>query len=340
MVSSANPDLWSDLSDLGRPDLDGTDASAALLKLNAEMFVAAPARDRESIETFESLALGFLPKADHATLLDIARILEGCEDTPQSVRDYLKRISTEIRAVMQRPTPGVLDKTDARLLASAGGRLQLALRPDIDAAISERILVLREAASEDALAANPAFNSGASCFTTLVSRAIDRPSLTEILLAREDLTLAHEAQLYLTAHDARRALIRQRVADALTRKKAIISFAITSHDVDALLDAARHSDVARIEALLTSLLDFPTRTQWNVLKLGRHRLLSLALKALDVPEREATAICLTLHPALSYPLSAIRALVREMRDVPGPVALALVEAILGVRALSGESALL
>ena len=42
---------WSDLS-----DLNGADACAALLKVNAEMFVAAPARDRESIETFEALA--------------------------------------------------------------------------------------------------------------------------------------------------------------------------------------------------------------------------------------------------------------------------------------------
>ncbi|WP_457094356.1 DUF2336 domain-containing protein [Microvirga sp. P5_D2] len=339
MVSSANPDLWSDLSDLGRSDLDGADACAALLKLNAEMFVAAPARDRDSIETFEALALGFLPKADHATLLDIARILRNCEDTPQSVRDYLTRISADIRAVMQHPAPGVLDTVDARLLASAGGRLQLALRPDIDTAIAERILALREAASEDALAANPAFTPAAPGFASLVSRAVDRASLAEILLAREDLSLAQEAQLYLTASETRRALIRQRITDALTRKKAIITFATTRHDVDALVDASRHGDVARVEALLTSSFGFSAPTQWRVLKLGRHRLLALALKALDVPEREATAICLTLHPALSYPLSAIRALVREMRDVPGPVALALVEAILGVRALSEESPL-
>jgi hypothetical protein len=48
-------------------------------------------------------------------------------------------------------------------------------------------------------------------------------------------------------------------------------------------------------------------------------------------------IFLTLHPALSYPLSAIRTLVQEMRDVSAPVALALIEAILDVRTLSGEA---
>jgi hypothetical protein len=339
MTSSANPDLWSDLSGLGRPVLGGTDACAALLKLNAEMFAAAPARDRDSIETFEALALGFLPKADPETLLDLARILSACEDTPESVRDYLVRMSAASRAVMQRHISNALDTVDARLLASAGGRLQLALRSDLTPAIAERILVLQETASEDALAANPAFNPALPAFTTLVSRAVDRASLAEILLAREDLSLLHETQLYLMASAPRRALIRQRTADALTRRKAGITFALASHDVDELLDASRHGDVARVEALLTSSFGFPAQTQWRVLKLGRHRLLSLAFKALDVPEREATAILLTLHPALAYPLSSIRALVSEMRDVPSPVALALIEAILGVRALSGESVL-
>ncbi len=336
MVSSANPDLWSDL---GQPDLDGPDACAALLKLNAEMFVAAPARDRDSIDTFEALALGFLPKADRATLLEIAHILGSCEDTPQSVRDSLSRMSADARAVLQHHTPGEPDTADVRLLASTGGRLQLALRSDLTSGIAEKILVLHETASEDALAANPAFSPALPAFANLVSRAIDRPALAEILLAREDLSLLHEAQLYLVASDARRAAIRERVADAVAGRKATVTFTTARHDVDALLDAARYGDGARIEALLTGTFGFPARTQWNVLKLGRHRLLALALKALDVPEREATAILLTLHPALSHPLSAIRTLVREMRDVPSPVALVLIEAILGVRALSGESVL-
>jgi Uncharacterised protein conserved in bacteria (DUF2336) len=338
MIPSAHPDLWSDLSDLGRADLDGADACAALLKLNAEMFVAAPARDRDSIETFEALALGFLPKADAATLLDIAGILAGCEDTPASIRDYLTGVSAETRAVMQCGLSGMSGRTDAKLLAGAAGRLQLALRSDLTPAIAERILVLREAASEDALAANPAFDPFAPVFADLVSRAIDRPSLAGILLTREDLPLSHAARLYLSADEAHRTIIRQRIADALTCRKATISFAMAVHDVDALLDAARRGDAERVEALLTSSFGFPSHVQWRILKLGRHRLLPLALKALDVPEREAIAILLTLHPALAYPLSAIRALVREMRDVPGPVAVALIESILGVRALSGESA--
>jgi hypothetical protein len=336
MASSANPDLWSDLE---QPDLGGTEASAALLKLNAEMFAAAPARDRDSIETFEALALGFLPKTDHTTLLDIARILASCEDTPQSVRDYLSGLSADAQAVLKHQAPRLHDSVDVRLLASTGGRLQLALRPDLTSDLAERILVLHEAASEDALAANPAFNPALPAFATLVSRAIDRPALAEILLAREDLSLMQEAQLYLTANDARRALIRERVADAVAHRKAIITFTTSRHDVDALLDAARHGDVVRVETLLTASFGLPAQTQWRILKLGRHRFLPLALKALDIPEREATAVLLTLHPALAYPLSTIRTFVREMRDVPGEVALALVEAILGVRALSGESVL-
>ena len=99
MASSANPGLWSDLS-----DLNGADANAVIFRLNAEMFAAAPVRDRETIAMFEALALGFLPKTDRTTLVEIARVLAPCRDTPHSILDYLHRHVPEARSILLRQT--------------------------------------------------------------------------------------------------------------------------------------------------------------------------------------------------------------------------------------------
>jgi hypothetical protein len=335
MASSANPDLWSDLSGFGSSD-GNSDARAALLKVNAEMFVAAPARDRESIETFETLVLGFLPKTDPATLRDLARILAPCPDAPASVLDYLARHSPDAREILHRHAARLPPALGSRQLATLDGRLYLAAQPDLDPSTIRKLLALREAAVEDALAANPAFAPDSASFTDLLRRARRRPVLASILLERADLPTAGQASLYLAADGDRRNAIRERVATSLAHRRVILSFTPTEQDLGDLLAAGLKGDDGRLEALLTTLFGFPATTQWRILEIGRHRLLALALTVLGVSRREAIRIFLNLHPALSYPLSAIRTLVQEMRDVPGPVALALIEAILDVRALSGE----
>jgi hypothetical protein len=334
MASSANPDLWSDLSEIALSDNGGSEARAALLKVNAEMFVAAPARDRESIDTFETLMLGFLPRTDHDTLIELARILVPCDDTPASVLGYLTLYSPETRSIVasqgQRHPSGL----DRQCLATPEARLHLASRHDLDPGTIERLLVLHEPSVEDRLAANPALRTGWPVFEILVRRAQARPALARILLTRADLTAAHEAALYLDADEERRRSIRRRMDDAVALQKACVSFKLTEHDVGEFFAASREGDVRRVEELLTCAFGFPASTDWRVLQIGRHGLLAIALKALGLSEKEATRIFLSLHPALSCPLSAVKALVREMRDVPSPVALALVEAILGVNALS------
>jgi hypothetical protein len=337
MASSATPDLWSDLSGLGSSDASSPDAHTALLKVNASMFVAAPARDRESIETFEALMLGFLPKADHDTLVDLARLLAACEDTPASVLDYLVQHSTAARDIVQRRAAGMLRQPVSRLLATPDGRLQLALQPELDPATVERLLVLHESAVEDALAANPSLTPASAGFDVLLQRARCRPTLARVLLERADLAPMDAASLYLWADCERRHQIRDSVAASLAHRRATISFNLTPRDTAGLLDAAAQGDLRRLEGLLTTVFAFPASTEWRALEIGRHRLLALAFKALGVERKDAIQVFLTLHPALAYPLCAIKELVREMRDVPAPVALALVEAALGVRVLSGET---
>ncbi|MFL5204203.1 MAG: hypothetical protein ACJ8B9_19195 [Microvirga sp.] len=337
MASSANPDLWSDLSGFGSSDGSNSDARAALLKVNAEMFVAAAARDRESIETFEALVLGFLPKTDPATLLDLARILAPCPDTPTSVLDYLAQHSPEAREILHHHAARLPPAFGSRQLATPEGRLSLASRTDLDPTTIQKLLALRESAVEDALASNPAFAPDTAPFTDLVRRARHRPTLAAILLERADLPTAGQASLYLAADAERRKAIRERVAVSLAHRRVTLSFTLTEQDLAELLAAGFKGDDRRLEGLLTSLFGFPASTEWRVLEIGRHRLLALALKVLGVTHKDAIRLFLTLHPALSYPLSVTKALVREMRDVSSPVALALIESVLDVRTFSGEA---
>ncbi len=338
MTSSSNPDLWSGLSGFGSSESATPDMRAALLKVNAEMFVAAPARDRESIETFEALMLGSLPRADSVTLLALARILAPCADAPPSVLDYLVQHSAEARAIVLQHATRLPQTMNRRQLATPAGRLRLAARPDLDSATIRSLLLLREEDVAQALAANPAVAPSTASFKLLMQRARCRPALARILLERDDLPPSDAATLYLAADATRRAAIREQVAALLSQRRITLSCALTEVDVAELLAVSRRGDVERLEALLSTFFELSSSVEWRVLELGRHRLLALALKALGLDRRDATRIFLCLHPALSYPLSAIKELVREVRDVPGPVALALIEAILGVRALSGDSA--
>ena len=337
MASSANPDLWSDLSGMGSSGVNDSDARAALLKVNADMFVAAPARDRDSIETFEALMMGLLPRAEHNTLIDLARILAPCEDTPGSILDYLVRHTPEAREIVQRHPARKPRPNPPSLLATPDGRLKLASQPDLDSGTIERLLVLHESAVEDALAANPTLPQATANFEELLRRARRRPALACVFLERADLAAADAASLYLAADDRRRQHIREQLASSLAHRRATLSFQLTERDLAGLLEAGEDGSVGRLEALLTAIFGFPAATEWRALEIGRHRLLALAFGALGLARTDAIQILLTLHPALAYPLCAIKELVREMRDVPGPVALALVEAILGARALSGES---
>ena len=336
MASSSNPDLWSGLSGFGSSESATPDMRAALLKVNAEMFVAAPARDRESIETFEALMLGSLPRADSVTLLALARILAPCADAPPSVLDYLVQHSAEARAIVLQHATRLPQTMNRRQLATPAGRLRLAARLDLASATIRSLLLLREEDVAQALAANPAVAPGTASFKLLMQRARCRPALARILLERDDLPPSDAATLYLAADATRRAAIREQVAALLSRRRITLSCALTEVDVAELVAVSRRGDVERLETLLSTFFELSSSVEWRVLELGRHRLLALALKALGLARRDATRIFLCLHPALSYPLSAIKELVREVRDVPGPVALALIEAILGVRALSRE----
>jgi hypothetical protein len=327
MASSAWPDLW----DIALAESKPADARATLLRMHAELFVTAPARDREAVASFEAIALGFVPLVNQEILADIARLVAPCRDTPPAVLDALAQRFPETREIVLALAPRLPPSVVDLLLGSPRDRTALAARHDIDEPTLERLLVLHDDAVDAALAANLAILPGDQAFTQLVERARHRTCLARVLLSRGDLPASDQAALYLAADEAGRERIRSGVAASALFQRPHLPFRIDAARVDALLAASRRGDVSAFESCLRESFGLPSDTEWRLLQAGRHELLALALRALGVEEDEAIRVFLTLHPAVSHSASTVFRLVRVIRTVARPTALALVEAILGAR---------
>src|SRR5829696_3769940 len=137
-ATSAWPDLW----DIALAERAPADARATLLVMHAEIFASAPVRDRETIENFEAIALGFLPLVELQTLTTIARLLAPGIDTPAAVLEYLTRRSPETRRMVVALAPRLPGVAIDLLLGSAADRVALAVRRDLDARTLERLLMV------------------------------------------------------------------------------------------------------------------------------------------------------------------------------------------------------
>jgi hypothetical protein len=330
MEASAWPDLW----DIALSEREPSDARATLLELHADQFVNAPVRDRETIESFEAIALGFLPLVRHPVLLAVARTIAPCEDLPASVIAFLAERSPETRAIVSAAAARLPSSVIDLLLGSSHDRAALAARADLDDGTLGRLLILAEPPIEDALACNGALDPTSEAFAQLVDRGRRRPALARLLLARGDLTLADEAALSLAADPERRADICERLAASAAFQRTHLVPRLVETARDELLLAAADGDVGRVETLLGDALGLPPSAEWRILEDERYELLALGLNAAGMEEEDAVRVFLTLHPAISHSVGVVFALVRSLRAVPRATALALVELILGERTAS------
>jgi hypothetical protein len=305
-----------------------------LLRLQAEMFAGARVRDRETIRSFEAMTLGFMFRVEPSTLHAVARLVALCPDTPESVLVALTQCSPETRAIVVAEAPYLPAEAVDVLLGTAEGRPLLAGRPDLDDDTIDRLAVVNEDGVDARLAANPAVGPQRPVFAVLIGRARERAPLARALLARNDLTLSDEAGLYLQADVERRAEIRHRIAaSALFRRPPPPR--LRGADADHLVALAQDGDIAAFERGLTAALGLTPDPEWRLMETNRAELLALALAATGMDEDDCLRVFLTLHPAISHSVATVFALVRVVRQVARPTALAVVEAVLGVM-IGGE----
>lgn len=326
MSSSAWPDL-SGLASLARDQR--LDLRPVLLRVQTDLFVTAPARDRETIASFEALASGLLRTVDEHTAARVARKLARCPDTPESILGLLVSVGGEARrAVVENASslpPGVVEA-----VLSAGGDLAeaLAARPDLDGRSLDDLADLGEDGVDFALAMNRKIVLRGDALERLLDRARTRPALAQALLARDDLTAQEEASLYLQADSAQRTRIRARIeASAPYRPRA--PERADEAAVARLVSFADSGDHDGFGALLAGRLGLDPAPDWRFDRPDRHDLLALALMAAGVPEEAAIHCFLTLHPAIAHSVYAVFDLAAIARTTPQAVAAGILEAIVG-----------
>ncbi len=165
----------------GAPDLSGLielsrdpalDLKPVILRVQTDLFLAAPVHDRAILQAFESLAAGLIPTVDAETARIVAEKLDGCPDVPERVR---------------------------AALALRGFPVALPREPET------------EAQADRALAENPGALIGTRALERLLARARTDLDLARILLARPEIPPADLAPLWLHAGTEQRRAIAEAV---------------------------------------------------------------------------------------------------------------------------------
>src|ERR1700712_3416078 len=96
------PDL-SGLIELSR--LDNLDLKPVILRVQTDLFLSAPVRDRKTVAAFESLAGGLIPIVDDETAEIVARKLPPFADTPPGTPATLAPRGGAIRDIVVAAAP-------------------------------------------------------------------------------------------------------------------------------------------------------------------------------------------------------------------------------------------
>lgn len=318
---------WPDLSRLALQARDQKlDVRPILLRVHTDLFVAAPGRDRATVQAFEALALGFLPIVDDATATEVARKLATIDDTPRTIVDALIRRGGAAREA-------ILGKGETAQDADATAR-RTSVAPTVEPRSPDDKPVEELRPPEDldlTLAGDRRARIGGAQLRELVERGRERPQLARALLARGDLSAGDEALLYLHANNARRAEIRSKLEPLVAlASRGQSRLRADQGAVAALLGFTQALDIRAFEAQLARMLHLDPAPDWRFAVEPRRELLALALVAAGVSPEDCIRIYLTFHPAVSRSVSTVFHLAQIARSVPQPLALYLVEAVLDV----------
>jgi len=317
------PDL-SGLIELSR--VEHIDLKPVILRVQADLFLQAAARDRAAVEAFEALACGLIPTVDEDTALIVAQKLAPCPETPQAVLARLAERGGPVRDAVVALTPNLSET----LLAAAhrdGTPLEgaLARRTDLGRSAQAALTAEGDVSIDLTLARNAGLALASDTAESLVARARGNAELARALLARTDLPAATLAPLFLLADAERRAGIVQ----AVEAVAALRPTAPAPRDLGRVLtqfSAAR--DVTGFVGALAEALGLPTGFLRAAPDAGtRYDLLTLALRAAGLDEEEAVYVFLTLNETVARSAGRVFDLVKLFRTTSRPAARDLVSAI-------------
>lgn len=303
----------------------GLDLKPVILRVQTDLFLAAPIRDRAVLSAFASLATGLIPIVDDETALTVAKKLAPCPDTPQSVLAALAARGGVVCAIVIDTAvavgPGIIG---AALGAGA----------EIGEAITARAERDRRNAPDPeiadlARAHDPEARLDRATLDRLMVRARREADLAAILLGRSDVAAADLAPLWLHAA----APLRTWIYEAAAATAALRSHPQAPRDIGPVLTGlSRGGDVKGFLAVLAEGLGLPGGFLTAApTPSARYDLLTLALRAADLSEAEAVYVFLTLDGTVARSADRVFELVQLFRSLTRPASRDLLGAILDVK---------
>lgn len=321
-----------------RPDLSGLlelardrrlDLKPVILRVQTDLFAAAPARDRGTVAAYEALALGLLPTVDDASAASVARVLAPVPEAPDAVLAALAARGGPARDAVVRGAP----ELSATVLAAAGRdgadlAPLVAARAGLGGGRVRELAGRADPAIDRALAENRGVALGGAALAGLVARARDDAALAALLFARTDLSGSDLAPLYRHADAEVRARIRATVAELAVLRHAPTPDIAEGDPGPVLTALAARQDLPGFSAVLAEALRLPELALAPADPADRDTL-ALALRAAGVPEEDAVFVFLTLDPTLGRSVEAVFGLVALFRETRRAAALDLLAAIVG-----------
>ena len=311
------PDLTG-LIELSRdPQLD---LKPVVLRVQTDLFLAAPIRDRAALEAFAALAGGLIPTVDEETALTVARKLGPCADTPQSV---LLRLVERGGAIGRAVLDTAATLSDPVITAARVVGLQIGTPTIV------QIDTAPEAAPETAAMNDPSdCPSDTETFSGLLTKARHDPEAARQLLARADLAPADLAPLWLHAEPRRRS----QIAEALSVTSALRPSPPAPRGLGPVLTelASAHDIAGFVTALTESLGLSGSFLAAAPDPSSRYDLLTLAMRAADLSEADSVFVFLTLNATVARSVERVFQLARLYRTTSRATARDLLSAILDI----------
>jgi uncharacterized protein (DUF2336 family) len=333
-----------DLSSLAALARDGTvDIRPVLLRVRADLFLTAPSRSRDLLESFSALATALIPAVDADTLATIARKLAPHRETPMAIIEALLERGGEIAEIVLSLSPHIPRYALERIAdeGSTALLLSLAARKGLDGSLMERLVERNQPAVDERLARNTAVQLSAVVLDTLLWRARANKALASTLSGRADLTGADKASLFAHADQDGRDIIIQdlsRLAELAARQR--FRRQLLESDAAILVAAAAAGDRASFITTLAVLLNTGTPQAATLVDEPTGELMALALVSVGMTREDAERIFLTRDPRIARSVARVFALSDLVRRVKQPVATRIVDAVLGRTSRLAERATL
>jgi uncharacterized protein (DUF2336 family) len=323
------PDLTS-LAALAR---DGSvDIRPVLLRVRTDLFLTAPSRSRDLLESFTALASALIPTVDIDTVATVARKLAPHRETPMAVIEALLECGGEIAEIVLSLSP-LIPRYALEKIADEGSTpllLALAARKGLDGGLMEHLVERRQPVVDERLARNGTMQLPAVVLDTLLQRARTDKPLATALSRRSDLTGADKASLFAHAdQDGRDVIIQDlsRLAELAARQR--FRRQLLESDAAILVAAAAAGDRPGFVTTLAVLLNTGTPEAASLVDEPTGELMALALVSIGMTRVDAERIFLTRDPRIARSVARVFALSDLVRRVRQPVATRIIDAVLG-----------